>query len=168
MSNVLAVGKLFLGDTTTVSGSEVDTLWYALHAEYTNRIRDSTICKEADKIGIRTILIESWLEKNSEKVLGEIQLCGQDGSYFLFTREEIDGWYYRYVYCETLDILIPKIQERKGQFRYFYNTLRKQGWNMSAQFESKILNEGIFLTSGRDPEKRIPYQFMKKLNIKMG
>ncbi|WP_348922160.1 hypothetical protein [Enterococcus rotai] len=168
MGLVLSVGKLFINDISVISGSEVNVLWYSLHAEYTNRIRDSTVVNGAVRLGIQTVLIEAWLEKNSEKILNKIQLSDSEGNFFYFTRQEIDGWYYRYVYCATLDLLIPKIQERQGQFRYFVNTLKKQGWIMSRLFESKLLNEGIFLLSYRDQNQRIPYQFMKKLNIKMG
>ncbi|MTD40086.1 hypothetical protein GIX45_16005 [Erwinia sp. CPCC 100877] len=168
MSLVMSAGKLFWGDTTIVRGDDVDKLWNSLHAEYANRIRDSTICEVANKLGIQTILVESWLEKNSDSFFKKIVLYDKEGNQLYFTRQEIDGWYYRYVYCETLDILIPKIQERQGQFRYFYNTLRKQGWNMTRLFESKIINEGIFYMSERDKSQRIPYGFMKKLNIRMG
>lgn len=167
MGIILHAGKLFWGDKTLVSTSSLRTLWYSLHAEYANRIRDGTIVLVAENMGISTVLVDSWLEKKSEQFLKKILLCDENGEILEYTKEEIDGLYYHHVFCGTLDLLLPKIQERQEQFRYFVNTLRKQGWQMSKWFENKLLNEGVFLARERDKTKRIPYSFMEKLNIKM-
>ncbi|HFC9437323.1 TPA: hypothetical protein ACF0SI_002699, partial [Enterococcus hirae] len=107
-------------------------------------------------------------EKQSEKVLQAIPLANENGEKIFYTRKILDGWYYLQVYCFVLEIFLPKVKERQDKFRYFVNTLKKQGWVMSVQFERALLNEGIFLTREKDPTKRIPYYFMEQLGIVMG
>ncbi|MGC6769520.1 hypothetical protein [Enterococcus sp. LJL51] len=161
-------GQFYFNNHTELFGEDVEDFWVLLHTKYGNRIRDGTIVEAAENMGIKTILVETWLDKNCDIFFEKIPLVDDQGNFYLYQKEELDGWYYNYVYCKTLDILVPKIQEQQNNYRYFVNTLKKQGWEMSALFESNLINRGIFLARYRDMEKRIPYDFMKKLNIRMG
>ncbi|MBP1047126.1 hypothetical protein I6N96_12665 [Enterococcus sp. BWM-S5] len=163
------VGSFFADDTSEVWGKALKEFWNLLLVEYLFCIRENQIVRDIEKIGIKTILLESWLEKKSDLFFKEhIWLCDENGECYVYTKEELDGVYRTFVYAETLDLLIPSINERQGQFRYFTNTLKKQGWEMSYVFERTLLNKGVFLMSQRDQTKRMPYEFMKKLNIRMG
>lgn len=164
---VRRVGMLASNDRTCVYGESLHAFWCMLHVEYAHRIRDTTIVRDADEMGITTLLIESWLEKKSEIILNEIVIQDEKGCFLLYTKRDIDGWYYHKVYCATLDLLIPRLKEQQNNYRYFVNTLKKQGWEMTALFEQNLLNKGVFLSRYRDQTKRIPYDFMRKLNIKM-
>lgn len=163
------VGRLFTEDDTLLDDPiEIRKFWYAIHAEYSFLIKESTIFQKAVKIRIEQVsLTERWLEKRCEEVLRDIPLTDEDGRMFGYTRKILDGWYYAHVYCFVLDIFLAKIHERQSEFWYFRNTLKKQGWVMSVRFERALLDDGIFLTREKDPTKRIPYHFMEQLKIVM-
>lgn len=166
---LVPVGRLFVEDETLLgSYSEIQKFWYSIHAEYFFLIKESTIFQKAVRIRVKQVsLVDSWLEKQSEKVLQAIPLADENGRTLSYTRKILDGWYYAHVYCFVLDIFLAKIHERQSEFWYFRNTLKKQGWVMSVRFERALIDDGIFLTREKDPTKRIPYHFMEQLKIVM-
>lgn len=168
-SLVVPVGALFAWDETLLHGStEIRNFWYAIYAEYSFRIRESSIVQKAQSFQIKQVnLLVIWLEKRTKKVLKEIPLADEDGIVLYYTRKVLDGWYYLHVYCFVLDIFLSKIEERQDGFRYFVNILKKQGWVMSKQFERALLNDGVFLTREKDLMKRIPYDLMRQFRIVM-
>ncbi|EHK9937325.1 hypothetical protein GHK79_11870 [Enterococcus faecium] len=163
-------GKFYFGDETLIQGEEISKFWCLICVRYlTNSQNDSLVCY-AKKIGVEQVtLFHSWIEKLAEEQLRKIVLIDEEtGELFICSKQSLEGYYYLSVYCKAKDILTEYIEKRINDFRYFYFTLRKQGWEMSPRFVNSILNEGIFLTREKDPTKRVPYDFMQKLNIRMG
>lgn len=164
------VGKFYCGDETFLQGEEIGEFWNLLHVRYLVNLENDSLIYYAKKIGVKQIMLfDSWIEKISEEQLKKIVVIDEEtGDLFVYSRQNLDGYYYMSVYCKAKDILLGYIEKRIDDFRYFYFTLRKQGWEMSPRFADSILNDGVFLTREKDSTKRIPYEFMRKLNIRMG
>ncbi|WP_409023112.1 hypothetical protein ACJXDE_05555 [Enterococcus faecium] len=164
------VGKFHCENLSILSGREIEEFWCLLCVQYTaNLERDSLVCY-AKKIRVRQVaLLQYWLEGVTKEKFEKIRLVNMEtGEKLFYTKKSLDGYYYHAVYCQVKEMLAEFVRMRVNDFYYFYFTLKKQGWDMSIRFVKSILNEGVFLTREKDPTKRIPYNFMDKLDIRMG
>ncbi|MBS7576966.1 MULTISPECIES: hypothetical protein [unclassified Enterococcus] len=162
------LGRFYQGDETPENNLEVILFLNYLHQKYQDFFYQSDIFYFCHDVGVSTVLVDSWLSKKFDLIVADFECyfstLENDSDYFT-TKELLDGIYYHYVFNATMDILGIQITKRQSEFRYCFNILRKQGYQMNLKFEAALLNKGVFLLSEIDKTKRYPYDLEKKFRI---